>query len=202
MEGGVHTLRRGFVLGIGLLLWGASVWAQDGGTSYANYLFSDQRAHEVGDLLTVLVLESSSASNQASTMVDKEDRAQFSASASYGRNASGAGFLPLFDSEMSNKYEGDASTKRSGEVRATITARVEDVDEHGNLVIQGSRTVEVNNEKQMMMLSGVVRPRDVAADNTVLSSKIVDAQITYKGKGVVQQGHRPGWFVRFINWLF
>jgi len=201
-EGGMCTVRRQLALGIALLLWGELAWAQEAETSYANYLFSDRRAHKAGDLLTVIVIESSSASNQASTMLDKEDQARFTANASYAKDGSRSAFVPLFNTDMSNRYEGDASTKRSGEVRATITVRVVDLDEQGNLVIQGSRTVEVNNETQMMVLSGVVRPSDVTAANTVLSSKIVDAQIAYKGNGVVQQGHRPGWLVRLINWLF
>ena len=193
---------RRLALGIALLVWGELTWAQETGKPYANYLFSDHRAQKVGDLLTVIVIESSSASNQASTTVDKENQTRFSANAAPSGGSSGSVFMPLFDSEMRSRYEGDAATKRSGEVRGTITARVVDVDERGNLVIQGNRMVEVNNEKQIMMLSGVVRPRDVTGQNTVLSTKIVDAQITYKGRGVVQTGQRPGWFVRFINWLF
>jgi flagellar L-ring protein precursor FlgH len=177
-------------------------FAQGNQPQYANPLFSDRKAFRVGDLLTVLVLEASSATNQATTTVDQNNQTTFRADASVTRGGGPSRFFPLFNGQMDNTFNGDAATVRSGTVTATLTVRVTDIDESGNLVIEGSRVVEVNDEKQTMTLSGVVRPIDIAPNNTVFSTKITDAQISYTGKGVVQTGHRPGFIIRFINWLF
>jgi len=103
---------------------------------------------------------------------------------------------------LENKYDGAASTVRAGELKARITVRVVQVRPNGDLMIEGSRTVQVNNEKEEIGLSGVVRPKDVSASNTVYSYLIADAKITYKGKGAVNTGARPGFLTRIFNWIF
>jgi flagellar L-ring protein precursor FlgH len=152
--------------------------------------------------LTVVIIEASSATNQAATSIDQTNQTTLRADASLARAGTPSRFFPLFNSQMDNNFNGDASTVRSGTVTGTLTVRVTDIDENGNLVIQGNRVVEVNDEKQTMTLAGVVRPVDIAPNNTVLSTRITEAQISYTGKGVVQTGHKPGFIVRFINWLF
>jgi flagellar L-ring protein precursor FlgH len=74
----------------------------------------------------------------------------------------------------------------------------------GNIKIRGSREVEINNEKQILTLSGVIRTKDISPDNTVLSNYISDAQISYSGLGVVNDRQRPGWMANILNkiWPF
>ncbi|MCX7726069.1 MAG: flagellar basal body L-ring protein FlgH, partial [Chitinispirillaceae bacterium] len=99
-------------------------------------------------------------------------------------------------------YDGKGGTSRQGNLVATISARVVKVLDNGNLVIEGSKVVEINDEKEIIKITGIVRPQDVKRDNTILSTNIADAQITYTGKGVVNTGRRPGLLARFLNWLF
>jgi flagellar L-ring protein FlgH len=87
-------------------------------------------------------------------------------------------------------------------LNATISARVVRVLDNGNLVIEGSKQVEINDEKEIIKLTGVVRPRDIRKDNVVYSSNVADAQITYAGRGVANTGNRPGLLARFLNWIF
>ena len=76
------------------------------------------------------------------------------------------------------------------------------VYDNGNLLIEGNKEVEVNNEKEILRVSGIVRPEDISSDNTVLSEKIADARIQYTGTGDNHNAARPGWLARFFNWVF
>lgn len=163
-------------------------------------LYSDLKARKVGDIVTILIFEYSSASNKTQTATKKEN--EFSLSGGPGRGA--LDFIPLYalSSDVKNEYEGSGSTSRSGNLRAKITATVTQVRDNGDLVIRGSRVVEINGEKEIITLSGVVRPEDISPANTVYSYNIADAQISYKGKGAISTGGRPGILTRIINWLF
>jgi flagellar L-ring protein precursor FlgH len=99
-------------------------------------------------------------------------------------------------------YKGEGSTDRATRLRARMTARVTGITSNGDLLIEGRRVVGVNDDKEALTLTGVVRPMDVAADNTVPSYVIADAQIIYNGRGPSGTGARPGLIVRLINWLF
>ncbi len=105
---------------------------------------------------------------------------------------------------MTSKFDGTGTTSRSGDLTAYITARVTEVLSNGNLMIEGSREIEVNNEKQFITLAGVIRTRDVAADNIILSTYISGARITYSGVGIVDERQRPGWLANLMNkvWPF
>jgi flagellar L-ring protein precursor FlgH len=112
--------------------------------------------------------------------------------------------LPQFSGSAGTKigYDGKGNTSREGKLEATISARVMKVLDNGNLVIEGSKTVEVNEEKGIIKISGVIRPLDIQQNNVVYSSSIADAQITYSGKGVGTTAQRPGILARIINWIF
>lgn len=163
-------------------------------------LFSDQRAIKVDDIVTIQIVESAKAGSDSKTNTDKEHN--FSV-----QSGGGSGLLkmlPQFGASGGTKtsYGGEGSTTRSGTLEATISARVVKVLDNGNLVIEGNKEVEINEEKGMIKISGVIRPLDIQQNNTVLSSSIADAQITYSGKGVATTGQRPGLLARIINWLF
>ena len=93
---------------------------------------------------------------------------------------------------------------REGKLVANITARVVEVMPNGNLALEARKELTINNEKQLLVLTGTVRPNDIDSNNTVLSSKIADAQIYYVGDGVLQDKQSPGWLVRIIDniWPF
>lgn len=163
-------------------------------------LFSDHRAMMVDDILTVIIVESAKAGSESKTNTSKENNLELS-----GNGGTGAlSMIPGFGLAGGSKvdYDGKGGTSREGNLVATISARVVKVLDNGNLVIEGSKVVEINDEKEIIKITGVVRPQDVKRDNTILSSSIADAQITYTGKGVANTGRRPGLLARFLNWLF
>ncbi|MDR2693051.1 MAG: flagellar basal body L-ring protein FlgH [Chitinispirillales bacterium] len=159
-------------------------------------LFADPRAVRVDDILTIIIVESAKAGSESKTNTSKATDVEF--------NAGSSKFIPpmAFGAGNSSKYDGKGATSRSGSLSATVTARVIKVLDGGNLVIEGSKTVEINQEKEIIKISGVVRPQDIQKNNIVYSTSIADAEITYTGKGTVNTASRPGFFTRVANWLF
>lgn len=177
-----------------------SLWSEDRPQSF---LFSDFKAGRVGDVVTVRIVESSKGNKNASTKTEKDSSLSTSISAFFGMPSDKLSQASV-GAETSEKHDGAGSTSRSSELTAVITARVIDVMPNGNLVIDGRREVIVNNETQLLYVTGIVRPEDIGPGNTVLSSYIADAKITYTGSGVVSDKQRVGWFVRLIDkiWPF
>jgi flagellar L-ring protein precursor FlgH len=159
-------------------------------------LFSDPKAVRVDDILTIIIVESAKAGSESKTNTSKSSEMGLSAGSSKL-------IAPLeFAAGNSSKYDGKGATSRSGSLSATVTARVIKVLDGGNLVIEGSKTVEINQEKEIIKISGVVRPQDIQKNNIVYSTSIADAEITYTGNGAVNTAARPGFFTRLTNWLF
>lgn len=169
-----------------------SLWDEHGGS-----LFSDSKAKFVGDLVTIMVRENTTARNSSSTELTQEEKME---------SGTGTGFvgqfLEAFGIESSDEYKGEGSTSSGGQLSTTITAEVVDVLSNGNLVIEARRTMAVNDETQMMVLSGVVRPKDIGRDNTILSTKISDVQLRYTGKGPIARRQRPGILNKIFDWIF
>jgi len=115
---------------------------------------------------------------------------------------SGLNLSSLAKGSITNSFDGSGETSRNESMTASITARVVDVMPNGNLFIQGVREIKVNNEEQFITLSGLIRPVDISPDNTVLSSYIADAKISYSGRGVVSDKQRPGWLMRAIDFVW
>ncbi|MCD6115736.1 flagellar basal body L-ring protein FlgH [bacterium] len=168
--------------------------------SEAQSLFADKKARAVGDILTVLVVESSTASSRAKTETNKVNDHGVLAKGGSGTLA----YSPMYgiNGRVNNKFAGDALVSRKGALRTTITVQIKEVKPNGNLVVEGKRALEVNGEKEMTTITGIVRPQDISGMNTIYSYQLADAQISYKGKGVVQTGQRPGILTRILNWIF
>lgn len=163
-------------------------------------LYSDQRAIKVDDILTIQIIESAKANTDAKTSTDKEQSASVQSSGGIGSLR----LIPSFGASAGSKitHSGQGGTSREGSLVATISARVLKVLDNGNLMIEGTKVVEINDEKGIIKISGTVRPRDIQQNNVILSSNVADAQITYSGKGPVNTAHRPGLVMRIINWIF
>jgi flagellar L-ring protein FlgH len=110
----------------------------------------------------------------------------------------------LINASASSKFDGSGATTRKENLSATITAKVIEVLPNGNFLIEGRRNVKVNNEDQIILVEGTVRPRDINADNVINSSYIADARITYTGKGVISDRQSPGWLMNIVDkiWPF
>jgi flagellar L-ring protein FlgH len=163
-------------------------------------LYNDKKAYRADDILTVVITESANASSQSGTNTAKQNDMSLQ-----GAGGSGAlKFIPSFGASAGSKvdYDGKAATTREGSLDAKISARVVQVLDNGNLVIDGSKVVEINDEKEIIKISGIVRPQDIEANNIIYSYNVADAQITYSGKGVANTGQRPGLVARILNWIF
>ena len=110
----------------------------------------------------------------------------------------------LLNASASSKFDGSGSTTRKENLNATIAARVTDVLANGNMLIEGRRNVLVNQEDQIIILTGMVRPRDITPDNMVNSTFIANARISYSGKGIISDRQQPGWLMGIIDkvWPF
>lgn len=159
-------------------------------------LFSSYKAHRVGDVVTILIVEQTRA--DASSEVDTQSKAEI-------RGGPGLGFLQPFGSwglNTENKHQGDGSTSRTGNLQGEISVTIAEVLPNGNFRLVGARTVDINGDRQLIEISGVCRPRDITPDNTILSTYIADAQIAYSGSGMIQDAANPGILTRIVNWLF
>ena len=163
-------------------------------------LFSDIKAHQVGDVLTVLIYEQNRASQQVETKTEKTSK--FSTKG--GPGVGTLDFLPLFGVDGTSKgtFDGKGENIRNGSLRAKMSVTVVAVKPNGDPVIEGSRTIGISGDRETLTLTGVVRPKDIRTDNTIDSYQIADAEIHYSGKGSAQTGSRPGFLMRFLNWLF
>ncbi len=167
-------------------------------------MFADQKARTVGDIVTIKIAESSEATNKASTATDRSSSLSASVDAFFNAEKRFPADQPFFNpfakvaGGMESDFQGNGTTKRSGDLNAYITALVTQVLPNGNLVVTGSREVLINNENQIIQLTGVVRPRDINADNQVLSTYIADARISYSGSGVVNDRQKPGWLTSIV----
>jgi len=178
-----------------------SLWQGEGG------LVADHKARGVGDTLTILIVESASASKQAST--DTKRSSSISAGVpnflglEKSRTVTGwADLANLINASTANSFGGSGSTSRKESLTATISAKVLSVLPNGNLKVEGRRNVRVNGEDQIIKVEGTVRPRDISTDNTITSTLIADARITYAGKGIVSDQQEQGWLMRFINMVW
>jgi flagellar L-ring protein precursor FlgH len=181
---------------------GGSVWQ-----GQLTALFSDQRARNVGDILTVTITETSTASENATTTTSRQSQTVGQITGLLGLENHQNGPLKDMPNLINsytpyNNFQGAGATTRGGSLNASITARVMEVLPSGNLAIEGKREIYVNNEKKEILLQGIVRPRDIAFDNSVLSTQVADAKIIYTGIGVVAEKQRPGWGQRLFDYIW
>ncbi|MCB2183519.1 MAG: flagellar basal body L-ring protein FlgH [Desulfobulbaceae bacterium] len=172
-------------------------------------LYKDSRASKVGDIIMVEVVETSNGKKSARTKTEREATVEAGITQFFGfekwLSAKNANFTPSATSlqaNSTNDFEGKGETERNSTVTATLSARVIDVTMEGNLVIQGYREIRVNNETQFLVVSGIVRPRDISPDNSIKSSYIANARIEYSGTGVISEKQQPGWLARGLDVLW
>lgn len=177
-------------------------------------LTEDGKARRIGDIVTILVTETASASKQAATATGRSSELSAGIPAFMGLEGAGillnnlggkeANLSKLIDASASSKFDGSGSTSRKESLTATISAKVIDVLPNGNLKIEGRRNVRVNNEDQIVTVRGTIRQRDISAENTINSIFIADAQISYSGEGIISDRQKPGWLMNLVDvfWPF
>lgn len=176
------------------MLGQACAQASDLPNPFGGSFFADHSAHRPGDVLTVLIMEVSSATESAQTSTGKSDglSASLATAASPGRQWQGS---------LGDQFTGGGQIERSGQLVAQLSVVVERVDRNGNLWVRGEQDIEINGERQTIRLAGMVRPDDIAADNTVPSWRVSHARISLMGKGVLGGSQSPGLITRILRWL-
>lgn len=182
-------------------------------------IFEDTKARRLNDFVTINIVENLSGSGKADTDTSRDSSAKYDVSNIFGINNDfnlhnafllkdlykGTNiFEPKVSGSGNSEFKGKGDTNREGKLIATITAKVVEVMPNGNLVLEARKEMTINNEKQILVFTGMTRPDDIDANNSVLSSKIADARIYYVGDGVIQDKQSPGWFVRVLDkvWPF
>lgn len=188
--------RRFMALGLGGLLLAQAAWAAD---LYKPQNFSaltaDRRALKVGDLVTIVVLENSDASNSTDTSTDKNT------GLSVGMGSTSTGRQQGGNVQLADGFAGRGSVQRTGRLVAQLTVAVQEVLANGDLLVKGAQAIDVHGEKTNIRLSGRLRRVDIAENNTALSSRLADARIEYVGDGVLTEKSRPGLISRIWTWL-
>ncbi len=170
-----------------------SLWSEGAGS-----LFDDFKARRVGDLLTIIVSESTTASARADTAVSKSESASTTAGVGPLLN-----FLwPQLSASGKTDSTVQGNTARAGTLTTRLTVVVVETYPNGVLRIEGKRTLKINEETQTLVFTGLVRTRDIRSDNTVPSNAIANAEIYFEGKGIVGTRQREGIITRLFKWLF
>jgi flagellar L-ring protein FlgH len=172
----------------------------------ARPMFADKRATSVGDIITIVVSETTAASKNNETKTEKQSSLSAAIlSFLYPPSASGLltkkGQMPVMNYNSDIKHDGSGSINNSETVVAKIAVRIVDVLPNRNLVVEGRRETAFSGEKQTIVLRGTVRQDDVASDNTVFSYNVADATIQIIGRGTVSDTQRKGWFTRLWDKL-
>ena len=170
-----------------------SLWSDSAPTAV---IFGDQRARAVGDILTVIVSESSTVARSGASSNTK------SASGSTDKGTGLLGFIPEMSTSQGDNFSSKGSINNTNKVTARITVKVIEVKPNGNLVISGTQNIKQNGESQTITLTGQVRPSDIQADNTIYSSYIADAKLNVAGSGPLASKQRQGILTQIWNWLF
>ncbi len=199
--------------------------AENPGSIYSQnqptFLFDDTRARRIGDILTINIVDTSKSDLKAETKNDKTSSQQFGVSNYFGDktiagNLSGqlggptfgmkgyTGSDPLVKVSNAEKFQSKGETKRESAVTASIGCRIVNILPGGVMQVEGARQTRVNNENQIIVVKGLVRPIDVGPNNTVPSTQLADCQIEYYGEGDLADRQKSGWLARILDnvWPF
>ena len=167
-------------------------------------LFADFRARHVNDMVTIIVKESATSSDDAKTENNREWAADTKLTKLFGLKDEVSALFGVKDPstlmDMSSKanFKGKGKNTQSTSLETRIAALVIEELPNGNLVIEGRRDLFVNGERKVIAIRGVVRPQDISPDNTISSEYVANAQIIYQGEGIVSQSQQPGLFTKLL----
>ncbi|WNL47248.1 flagellar basal body L-ring protein FlgH [Dyella sp. BiH032] len=162
-------------------------------------LFNDPRAHRVGDILTIALVESTQASKKASTSTSKKDKSDLAAPTILGRPVSIGGTDVSFGTSGDRSFDGSGNSSQSNQLTGSITVTVAQRLSNGNLLVRGEKWLTINQGQELVRISGIVRPQDIGQDNSVPSTRVADARIAYTGRGTLADANTQGWLSRFFS---
>lgn len=187
-------------MGIPAVIIALCLFISLGTCSAVESLYGDLKANQVGDVITVIITEKTLATNSAKVSTSKDTR--FGAEGQEGTGA--LDFVPglSMDATISRGHDGAGVTKREGSIFGKMAAIVVEVLDNGCLVIKGEKEIVINDEKEMLVITGTVRPQDITTENQVYSTDIANTKIMYKGKGLVTSGSKPSIISRILSIFF
>lgn len=180
-----------------------TVPAQPTGSIYADQqsmeLFADPRAHRMGDILTITLVESTQASKKAATSTSKKNGNTLTSPTLLGQGLRIGGKTADSSLASNNAFAGDGTSSQSNQLSGQITVTVAQRLSNGALIVRGEKWLTINQGEELVRISGIVRPQDISADNIVPSSRVADARIEYVGKGTLADSNTRGWLSRFFD---
>jgi flagellar L-ring protein precursor FlgH len=174
------------------------------GSLFSGYenLFSDLKARNVGDTITIKVYENIQGSGSSQTGAQKKSTYDINVNKPtvLGKEVPGDTRNPLlnFSTSPKSSFTGKGATSRNAKLIATISARVVKVYPNGDLYVVGQKVIKINDDYQVLKISGIVRPSDIGPDNSVPSSKVANMFVEYNGKGYFNESSKPGWLARLL----
>ncbi|WP_411834755.1 flagellar basal body L-ring protein FlgH [Pseudoxanthomonas mexicana] len=163
-------------------------------------LYGDRRARDVGDLLTINLVENTTAQTSATTAIDKESDISMAAPNIAGAAVTYKGRDILSASVNGERgFSGSGNSAQSNRLAGSLTVTVIQRLPNGNLVVQGQKNMRLNQGDELVQIQGIVRQADINPDNSIASSKVADARIAYGGRGAIAQSNSMGWLGRFFN---
>ena len=163
-------------------------------------LYTDRIARDVGDMLTITLVESTTAQTSASTNVAKNSEIGMAAPTLLGAPVT-VGGRDILSATVSGErsFDGQGQSRQSNRLQGSVTVTVVQRLPNGNLVVQGQKNLRLNQGDELVPIQGIVRQADIGTDNSVPSSRVGEARIVYGGRGAVAQSNAMGWLGRFFN---
>ncbi|GAB3049544.1 flagellar basal body L-ring protein FlgH [Stenotrophomonas tumulicola] len=163
-------------------------------------LYSDRRARDVGDLLTITLQENTQAQTSANTATSKESELALGTPTLFGAPVTlGGKDILSASANGSRDFTGRGNSAQSNRLQGSVTVTVMQRLPNGNLVVQGQKNLRLNQGDELVQVQGIVRAADIGPDNSIPSSRVADARIVYGGRGAVAQSNAMGWLSRFFN---
>lgn len=162
-------------------------------------LFADARAHRVGDILTIVLVEHTQASKKATTSTSKNDKTELGVPTILGHALSVGGKPGSIGTSGDRNFSGDGSSSQSNQLTGQLTVTVARRLSNGNLMVRGEKWLTINQGQELVRIAGIVRPQDIGQDNSVASTRVADARISYTGRGTLADANTQGWLSRFFN---
>lgn len=167
--------------------------------SYGLALFGDRKAHFVGDIITITLSEKTVSKKSSNVNVKKDNTTALNAGPVLGTTPSFKGMTLETTLAQKRQFGGNAGADQSNSLDGNITVTVAEVLPNGNLVVRGEKWMTLNSGDEFIRIAGIVRPDDIATDNTVASTRLANAKISYSGTGTLADSQSMGWLSKFFN---
>lgn len=168
--------------------------------NYVNNIYSDSKAHRIGDIISVILEESTQANKNAKTELKKENSSTLDPVIGLGGTAVTVNGQSLqFGINQNSNFKGDSKADQGNSLSGNISVHVLKVLPNGNLMIRGEKWITLNNGDEYIRLTGIIRSKDINSNNTILSNKVANARIQYAGTGSFADANEQGWLTKFFN---